>query len=178
MKVPINVWTEAGYVRLQVPAKTSTGQTTFLLAASEARELAAAIHVAAGGPPEQRVVTCVYCGHVYPQDTPTHGAGISVLTEHIKVCPDHPMREVEAQLAQAREYAGRLERDLSQVSFAAADYLERSGLGRHKYQPVYIAEALETLKDLLCEIQMKDFRSVMDLVRDSRDIHEAEADRG
>jgi hypothetical protein len=95
MKVPINVWTEAGYVRLQVPAKTSTGQTTFLLAAAEARELAAAIHVAAGGTPEQRSVTCVYCGHAYPQDTPTHGAGISVLTEHIKVCPEHPMRTTE-----------------------------------------------------------------------------------
>jgi hypothetical protein len=49
MKFPINVWTEGGYVRLAVPAKTVTGQTTFLLAASEARELARALLVAAGG---------------------------------------------------------------------------------------------------------------------------------
>jgi hypothetical protein len=48
-RVPIHVWTEGGYVRLSVPAKTVTGQTTFLLSAAEARELAAAIHVAAGG---------------------------------------------------------------------------------------------------------------------------------
>ena len=45
------------------------------------------------------VVTCVYCGMEYPEGTPTHGA--SVLTEHIKVCKKHPMRELESQLSAA-----------------------------------------------------------------------------
>jgi hypothetical protein len=42
---------------------------------------------------EGRVLTCVYCGHEYPQETPAWGN--DVLTEHIKVCPKHPMRKLE-----------------------------------------------------------------------------------
>lgn len=46
------------------------------------------------------VVTCVYCGHEYPEGTPTHKA--SLLTEHIKVCDKHPMRESEARIERLR----------------------------------------------------------------------------
>lgn len=38
-------------------------------------------------------VTCVYCGHLYPEQTPTSGADI--LKDHIKICDKHPMREAE-----------------------------------------------------------------------------------
>lgn len=41
------------------------------------------------------ILTCVYCGHEYPQDTPAWGN--EVLTEHIKVCAKHPMRKLEEQ---------------------------------------------------------------------------------
>lgn len=47
-----------------------------------------------------RILTCVYCGHQYPQDTPA--AGSEVLTEHIKVCEHHPMRKAEADIAKLR----------------------------------------------------------------------------
>ena len=47
-----------------------------------------------------RVLTCVYCGHEYPQDTPA--AGSEVLTEHIKVCERHPMRKAESDIAMLR----------------------------------------------------------------------------
>ncbi len=43
-----------------------------------------------------RILTCVYCGEAYPQDTPTWGD--EVLTEHIKVCPKHPLREAERKI--------------------------------------------------------------------------------
>ena len=46
------------------------------------------------------VVTCVYCGHEYPQNTPTSGA--EVLTEHIKVCEKHPMRRAEVKAAKLK----------------------------------------------------------------------------
>jgi hypothetical protein len=39
-----------------------------------------------------RVLTCVYCGQEYPQDTPAWGD--KVLTDHIKVCEKYPMRKV------------------------------------------------------------------------------------
>ena len=47
-----------------------------------------------------RVLTCVYCGHEYPQETPAWGN--EVLTEHIRVCPKHPMRKAEADIALLR----------------------------------------------------------------------------
>lgn len=47
----------------------------------------------------QRVLTCVYCGHDYPQDTPAHGH--QILTEHITVCEKHPMRGLVELLAEA-----------------------------------------------------------------------------
>ncbi len=51
-----------------------------------------------GASPEtaQTVVTCVYCGHEYPNGTPT--AKAKELTEHIKVCESHPMREAERRI--------------------------------------------------------------------------------
>lgn len=46
------------------------------------------------------MLTCVYCGQEYPQDTPAWGNGI--LTDHIRVCPTHPMRKAEADIALLR----------------------------------------------------------------------------
>ena len=41
-------------------------------------------------------LTCVYCGHAYPEGTPPHGS--KVLTDHIKVCEKHPMTKLRAAL--------------------------------------------------------------------------------
>jgi hypothetical protein len=49
---------------------------------------------------KENTLTCVYCGHAYPPGTPTHGS--SVLTEHIKGCEKHPMREAETKIAKLR----------------------------------------------------------------------------
>ena len=54
-----------------------------------------------------RVVTCVYCGMDYPEGTPTSVA--VVLTEHIRICEKHPMRELECQLAAANARVEELE---------------------------------------------------------------------
>lgn len=48
----------------------------------------------------ERILTCVYCGHEYPQDTPAYGS--EVLTEHIKICERHPMRKAETDIALLR----------------------------------------------------------------------------
>ena len=39
-----------------------------------------------------RVLTCVYCGHEYPQDTPA--SADKVLTDHIRRCEKHPMKKL------------------------------------------------------------------------------------
>lgn len=44
------------------------------------------------------VVTCVYCGHEYPEGTPT--AKAEQLTAHIKVCEKHPLRAAEERIKQ------------------------------------------------------------------------------
>ena len=49
---------------------------------------------------EGRVLTCVYCGHEYPQATPAWGH--KVLTDHIRECPKHPMRKAESDIAMLR----------------------------------------------------------------------------
>ena len=60
-----------------------------------------------------RILTCVYCGHEYPQNTPS--AGSEVLTEHIKVCGRHPMRKAEADIALLRSaLAGLIGADTEQ----------------------------------------------------------------
>ncbi len=46
------------------------------------------------------VLTCVYCGMAYPEGTPP--AGAQILTDHIKVCPKHPLRAAEAKIATLR----------------------------------------------------------------------------
>jgi len=49
---------------------------------------------------ESNIVTCVYCGHEYPNGTPT--AKHALLTAHIKVCKKHPMRDAEQKIAKLR----------------------------------------------------------------------------
>ena len=50
---------------------------------------------------EARVLTCVYCGHAYEPGTPAHGT--QALTDHIKVCEKHPLRQAEAERDRLRE---------------------------------------------------------------------------
>lgn len=53
-----------------------------------------------------RVLTCVYCGHEYPQETPAWGD--KVLTEHIARCEKHPMRAVVISRDRLRAALSRL----------------------------------------------------------------------
>jgi hypothetical protein len=47
-----------------------------------------------------RVLTCVYCGHEYPDGTPSWNS--QALTDHIKICEKHPMRQAEAKIKKLR----------------------------------------------------------------------------
>jgi predicted house-cleaning noncanonical NTP pyrophosphatase (MazG superfamily) len=47
------------------------------------------------------ILTCVYCGHEYPEGTPPHGS--QILTDHIRVCEKHPLREAEFKVATLRK---------------------------------------------------------------------------
>ena len=43
-----------------------------------------------------RIVTCVYCGEEYPNNTPTHGT--KILTDHIQECKKHPLYEAKDRI--------------------------------------------------------------------------------
>jgi uncharacterized protein len=49
---------------------------------------------------DKKLITCVYCGHKYPDQTLTSGA--QILKDHIKVCEKHPMREAEEKIRKLR----------------------------------------------------------------------------
>ena len=44
---------------------------------------------------EKRILRCAFCDTEYPPDTPPSQS--EALTAHVKVCPQHPMRAVEAE---------------------------------------------------------------------------------
>lgn len=50
---------------------------------------------------DNTILTCVYCGHQYPDGTPA--AKHELLTEHIKVCDKHPMRAAEQKIESLRK---------------------------------------------------------------------------
>lgn len=58
-------------------------------------------------------VTCAFCGEEYPRGTPRHGDGL--LAEHIKICPSHPLREAEKQLAEKDARIEALERERDEL---------------------------------------------------------------
>lgn len=51
---------------------------------------------------KDRVLTCVYCGHEYPAGTPASGHEVQALTDHIKICEKHPMRDAEQKIVKLR----------------------------------------------------------------------------
>ncbi len=61
-------------------------------------------------------LTCVYCGMAYPEGTPPHGS--KVLTDHIRICEKHPMRELESQLAASEKARAVAEARMAMVSQA------------------------------------------------------------
>lgn len=63
-----------------------------------------------------QTLTCVYCGQMYPPNTPTHGS--EVLTEHIKVCEKHPMRKLEEENKDLKKRIAELEIDYENLENA------------------------------------------------------------
>lgn len=95
-----------------------------------------------------REVTCVYCGRVYPDGTPTHQN--ELLTEHIKVCEKHPMRQVEAGYKELSERLSRIQ------AFAAgldqrSDPIRRGLLGLVRGFDEHDAPLRLDLRDDVCK---------------------------
>jgi len=54
---------------------------------------------------------CAYCGYKYPKGTPSHRN--ELLTEHIKVCEQHPMRAAERRIKELEDHLLEVRRRLA-----------------------------------------------------------------
>lgn len=72
---------------------------------------------------EERVLTCIYCGHAYPPGSPTHGA--EVLTAHAMVCTRHPLATAVAALEAAEKAAKHAHRLWDKDEESKASYANR-----------------------------------------------------
>lgn len=81
---------------------------------------------------EDRVLTCIYCGHAYPPGSPTHGA--AVLTEHAMTCPKHPLAAAVTALRTICIHADSSDRivEVASDALAAIRAGEEDGHGRHE----------------------------------------------
>lgn len=68
---------------------------------------------------KDRTLTCVYCGHAYPPGSPAHGA--QVLTDHIKVCPKHPLTKANERVVELYE---ALDGNMPAACSCSADQLQ------------------------------------------------------
>lgn len=75
------------------------------------------------------ILTCVYCGHQYPEGTPPHGA--EVLTNHIQICEKHPMKKIKEENEKLKNFlinliSGCMDKDEERcVRFEAARFLQK-----------------------------------------------------
>lgn len=83
-----------------VEIKTKERVSVLALHKRDVMELAKYFGLVVDNTEDGRVLTCVYCGMEYPQNTPAWGS--DVLTEHIKVCEKHPMRAAEVTIAKLK----------------------------------------------------------------------------
>lgn len=75
----------------------------------------------------KRQTWCAYCGEGFPLDTVT----ADQVGEHIRTCPKHPMRVVEAELKQAEGERDDFRRRLDRRDEALRKY------GRHQIRCTY-----------------------------------------
>jgi hypothetical protein len=83
---------------------------------------------------EERVLTCIYCGHAYPPGSPTHGA--EVLTEHAMTCQKHPLATAVRALRDIRIHADSTNR----VVEIAADALAAIRAPECTCETVYVQD--------------------------------------
>jgi hypothetical protein len=127
---------------------------------------------------ESRVLTCVYCGQAYPQDTPAWGD--KVLTEHIRVCTKHPLRQAEAQIELLRstlvDIIGASDKvELEKMALRAiepdglSEQVRRTGLNAIR---VLLATLPDANNQVLSEMTLEEIIKVADEESEARDYRE------
>ena len=94
---------------------------------------------------EDRIVTCVYCGFNYPEGTPT--SKTEVLTEHIKICEKHPMRQAEGKIIKLRKALIGLVGVETKADLTAMEFYLRSASCPDQ-DKIAMINAIHTLMDI------------------------------
>lgn len=93
-----------------------------------------------------RVLTYVYCGMKYPQDTPSWGN--QVLTDHIKVCEKHPMRDLELKYKKVRKALSDMVGADTKAELDGMEMTLRMAHAPDKDKAIFI-NAIDALRDTL-----------------------------
>lgn len=102
--------------------------------------------------PPPPVITCVYCGHQYPAGTPSSGADSAALTEHIKACEKHPMRQLEADKAALLDAIAEAD-DCREILGNLIDNIKSHGHYSAEATLVFLDQARSSLNPLQCAVE-------------------------
>lgn len=93
---------------------------------------------------EQRVLTCVYCGHAYPPGTPA--SNHEALTTHIMGCEKHPASALWKERDEARMECSRLHQEIYRLNSLLVEHAGEDAATRLK-----LADAWRTIDYLTAE---------------------------
>jgi len=110
-----------------------------------------------------RILTCVYCGLEYPQNTPAWGSNI--LTEHIKVCEKHPLRKAEAEIQKLKYLVDDLTEKLK---------VKRVGEGEDEFRK--FLDNITT--DNICNEYVHGFNDAIQVIKDRFETYELHRKEG
>lgn len=125
---------EGEHPRMSIPADPNRDDDIRLCAYIAQQAAGDDVPVFLKSKPQGRIITCVYCGKEYPQGTPA--AGSQVLTEHIKVCDEHPMRALE-------DDRKRLVAHAAEVLIACRDDVADGANEAFRALPDHLAQAID-----------------------------------
>ena len=70
---------------------------------------------------KERVLTCAYCGHRYEPGTPV--SNHQRLSDHIAICPSHPMHHAIARVRELEEKLKSAENELEDESWYRGEFI-------------------------------------------------------
>lgn len=89
---------------------------------------------------------CAYCGEGFVEDSPEHADAV---TEHIRTCPKHPMRQLEEEIKQLR----------SRLTCMCGEWMDRHPItsdhfpiSMYDYELDTVTQERDELRDLLDEV--------------------------
>ncbi len=117
---------------------------------------------------DERALTCVYCGHVYPPDTPA--TNHQLLREHVATCPDHPAAQYRQEAERLQAEVKRLRAEVEELRAKLSDK-QAGGPGDYDgYRTAY--EALLAGRATTAEAEAAELRQALREIWEAGDLND------